>query len=497
MIYFLYGISTPDLNTGSHNGPHLQISTTDLNYKLACLVTTRAHRLFLAPSMCLMFFYRPSYPWCFARRTFNLKGLQIKPGTACAEPPKRAAGAARDSRVGTAGTASDSVRKDFSFGRAGVMQQAIVLMADRVDVTQLEVRITRFSEGLIRNQFVSAGVMQNALSSGLSGQICHTEIYGGACTRKEKDGNRNRTSQGGRVHSRKTRHQHHHASASLIEGCGGYSCPGWMYTACCCGPVATPLSQLHFSPSGPPLHLVLHHGPPSWSSIMVLHGPPLHLVLHSIWSSIMVLHLVLHSIWSCLNSVLFPWRTQVLVEGHDGQLPKLDMYYMLRTAARYTTSIRVKPRAEHAQPLWLLRPVMDLVKVEMTVKGSRSVRLQSIAGIPRDPVWPSPHSGVCTAGTIRWPLQYANISVVALHCERSCVAKPSQQSLRTRHHTMAICFQASVVTSCIRQRGHFQPHLVLRVALNCEASFQVASAQQWQSSAMRGLFHSQTWPNCS
>uniref|UniRef100_A0A7S3VNA7 Uncharacterized protein n=1 Tax=Dunaliella tertiolecta TaxID=3047 RepID=A0A7S3VNA7_DUNTE len=55
-------------------------------------------------------------------------------------------------------------------------------------------------------------------------------------------------------------------------------------------------------------------------------------------------------------------QLEVLVEGHDGQLPKLDMYYMLRTAARYTTSIRVKPRAEHAQPLWLLRPVMDLVK---------------------------------------------------------------------------------------------------------------------------------------
>ena len=54
---------------------------------------------------------------------------------------------------------------------------------------------------------------------------------------------------------------------------------------------------------------------------------------------------------------------QVIVEGYDGQLPKLDMYNMLRMAAKHSTKLKVKPRAEHTQPLWVLKPVLDMTKV--------------------------------------------------------------------------------------------------------------------------------------
>lgn len=66
--------------------------------------------------------------------------------------------------------------------------------------------------------------------------------------------------------------------------------------------------------------------------------------------------------WAALTvfSLLAP---QVLVEGYDGQLPKLDMYYLLRKGAHYTTGRRVQPRAHKSTPQWLLRFLVGLTEV--------------------------------------------------------------------------------------------------------------------------------------
>ena len=55
------------------------------------------------------------------------------------------------------------------------------------------------------------------------------------------------------------------------------------------------------------------------------------------------------------------------MEGFDGQLPKLDMYNMLRMAARLTTSIKVVPRAAHSQPLWAVLPAVERLQVSLWV----------------------------------------------------------------------------------------------------------------------------------
>ena len=67
--------------------------------------------------------------------------------------------------------------------------------------------------------------------------------------------------------------------------------------------------------------------------------------------------------------VTFPLfvQSQVLIEGYDGQLPKLDMYYMLRVAARHASGVRVKPRAEHTQPRNLMQAMLAHIKVSAWV----------------------------------------------------------------------------------------------------------------------------------